>query len=281
MPDQAAMPADGSASAAVHVLSARLAGGSPSDGGQLPGLAEFLAAVPDHRRAQGRRHALATVLALAAAAVAAGRSRWWRSPGGPRMRPRACWPASGCAATGAAGAGGAQRDHDPPCPGRHRRDRAGGAAGRLAASPCGRRRGCGRAGVGRGGRQDAARRHPARWPGGAPARGDDQRRAVIAQREAGHKTNEITQVKPLLDLVDLRGAVVTLDALHAQRDTARYLVEDKHADYLFTAVKDNQPRLFDALDALPWAQGPAHAFAPPTLPRSWPACASPSPPCAP
>jgi hypothetical protein len=73
MPDQSAMPADGSASAAVQVLSARrLAGGSPPDGAQLPGLAEFLAAVPDHRRAQGRRHALATVLALAAAAVRAG-----------------------------------------------------------------------------------------------------------------------------------------------------------------------------------------------------------------
>ncbi len=29
-------------------------------------------------------------------------------------------------------------------------------------------------------------------------------------------------------------------------------MEDKHADYIFTAVKDNQPALFDALDALPW-----------------------------
>jgi predicted transposase YbfD/YdcC len=79
---------------------------------------------------------------------------------------------------------------------------------------------------------------------------------VIAQREVGHKTNEITQVRPLLDGLDLRGAVVTLDAMHAQRETARYLVEDKHADYIFTAVKDNQPRLFDALDALPWQSAP-------------------------
>ena len=79
---------------------------------------------------------------------------------------------------------------------------------------------------------------------------------VIAQREVGHKTNEITQVRPLLDPLDLRRSVVTLDALHAQRDTARYLVEEKHADCLFTAVKDNQPRLFDALDALPWQTVP-------------------------
>ncbi len=33
-------------------------------------------------------------------------------------------------------------------------------------------------------------------------------------------------------------------------------MEDKHADYLFTAVKDNQPTLFEALDALPWAGVP-------------------------
>ena len=42
------------------------------------------------------------------------------------------------------------------------------------------------------------------------------------------------------------------DALHVQKETARYVVEDKHADYLFTAVKDNQSGLFAALDALDW-----------------------------
>jgi hypothetical protein len=38
-----------------------------------------------------------------------------------------------------------------------------------------------------------------------------------------------------------------MDALHCQRETARYIMADKHADYSFTAVKDNQPGLFDAL----------------------------------
>ena len=85
-------------------------------------------------------------------------------------------------------------------------------------------------------------------------------RAVLAQRDVDQKTNEITQVKPLLDDVDITGALVTADALHVQKETARYLVEDKHADYLFTAVKDNQPGLFAALDALDWAEhaGRAH-----------------------
>jgi hypothetical protein len=44
--------------------------------------------------------------------------------------------------------------------------------------------------------------------------------------------------------------------MHTQHDTARYIVQDKRADYIFTAVKDNQPSLFDALDALPWHQAP-------------------------
>ena len=82
-------------------------------------------------------------------------------------------------------------------------------------------------------------------------------RAVIAQKDVDVKTNEITQVKPLLDEVDITGALVTADALHVQKHTARYLVADKKADYLFTAVKDNQPGLFAALDALDWQNTPA------------------------
>ena len=81
-------------------------------------------------------------------------------------------------------------------------------------------------------------------------------RAVLAQKDVDQKTNEITQVKPLLDDVDITGALVTADALHMQKETARYIVEDKGADYLFTAVKDNQPSLFAALDALDWENTP-------------------------
>lgn len=81
-------------------------------------------------------------------------------------------------------------------------------------------------------------------------------RVVIAQKDINAKTNEITQVRPLLDDLDIAGALVTADALHVQKDTARYLVQDKQADYLFTAVKDNQPSLFAALDALDWENTP-------------------------
>jgi predicted transposase YbfD/YdcC len=81
-------------------------------------------------------------------------------------------------------------------------------------------------------------------------------RVVLAQKDIDAKTNEITQVKPLLDDVDIAGALVTADALHVQKETARYLVQDKKADYLFTAVKDNQPGVFAALDALDWENTP-------------------------
>ncbi|MCA1673517.1 MAG: ISAs1 family transposase, partial [Actinobacteria bacterium] len=80
--------------------------------------------------------------------------------------------------------------------------------------------------------------------------------AVLAQRDVAHKTNEITQVKPLLAPLNLTGWAVTLDALHCQRETARYLVEDKNAAYVFTAAKDNQPTLLAQLDALPWTTVP-------------------------
>lgn len=65
---------------------------------------------------------------------------------------------------------------------------------------------------------------------------------VIGQMAVEEKTNEIPKLPELLKPVPLQGAVVTADAMHTQHETARYLVEDKHADYLLV-VKDNQPSL--------------------------------------
>ena len=72
---------------------------------------------------------------------------------------------------------------------------------------------------------------------------------VIGQRLVEPTHNEITQFKPLLAPLELTGKVVTADAMHTQREHARFLVEDKHADYLFT-VKGNQPTLLADLKAL-------------------------------
>ena len=73
---------------------------------------------------------------------------------------------------------------------------------------------------------------------------------VLDQRQVDLKHNEITEFQPLLEAQDLAGMVVTADALHTQREHARFLVEDKTADYLFT-VKGNQPSLEAALRATP------------------------------
>ncbi len=77
---------------------------------------------------------------------------------------------------------------------------------------------------------------------------------VLGQVEVGAKSNEIPQFAPLLDTlttagIDLAHPVITADALHTQRAHALYLHE-RGAGFVFTA-KQNQPRLFAALDALP------------------------------
>lgn len=76
-----------------------------------------------------------------------------------------------------------------------------------------------------------------------------QQKMVMAQCQVKSKTNEITTVGPLLNTLNLQGRVVTLDALHTQKDTARYLVEEKDADYLLT-VKDNQSTLKQDIEDL-------------------------------
>jgi DDE_Tnp_1-associated/Transposase DDE domain len=65
---------------------------------------------------------------------------------------------------------------------------------------------------------------------------------VIGQCEVEEKSNEIPAASQLLAPMELGGVTVTADALHTQRELARFLVEQKQADYLFT-VKDNQPQL--------------------------------------
>jgi predicted transposase YbfD/YdcC len=71
---------------------------------------------------------------------------------------------------------------------------------------------------------------------------------VRAQREIDAKTNEIPELAPAIAHLDLIGTVVTLDALHTHTETARHLVEHKHAHYLMI-IKGNQPGLLNAVQA--------------------------------
>lgn len=73
---------------------------------------------------------------------------------------------------------------------------------------------------------------------------------VLAQRQIDGKSNEIPAFAPLLDSIDLTGAVITADALHTQHDHATYLHE-RGAHYL-AVVKRNHPALHEKVRRLPW-----------------------------
>lgn len=80
---------------------------------------------------------------------------------------------------------------------------------------------------------------------------------VLGQNAIEAKSNEIPAVRDLLagfDPADLRGCLITADAMHTQDDTAQAIL-DAGADYVLT-VKANRPKLLKALKALPWAKIP-------------------------
>ena len=64
---------------------------------------------------------------------------------------------------------------------------------------------------------------------------------VLGHLKVADGTNEITTVRELLTWLDLKGCVVTADALHCQTETARLIVE-RGGDYVLP-VKENQPTL--------------------------------------
>jgi len=84
---------------------------------------------------------------------------------------------------------------------------------------------------------------------------------VYNQVAVEDKSNEIPAVKTLLDPLDIDGVLVTADALHTQRETAQYIVQEKGAQYLFT-VKDNQKglrkRIDEALSGHSFSHSPSH-----------------------
>jgi predicted transposase YbfD/YdcC len=63
----------------------------------------------------------------------------------------------------------------------------------------------------------------------------------LGQVAVDEKSNEITAIPRLLELLDLHGALVTIDAMGCQKDIAAKIVAGG-GDYVL-AVKDNQPHL--------------------------------------
>jgi predicted transposase YbfD/YdcC len=253
----------------ISRLADDLAGGRLAAPGPAPDrrdLLGLLAGVSDGRPGQGRDHPVAAVLALAAAALVAGsrsftaiagwaadvpadvREELYRRCGA--ARPEAGPPSNATiwrVVTGADAAASdavtgswlmqrASADGSLACPGHGGDDEAPLVPVRVDGKTV------------RGARNaDGSQVHLLAALAGV-------RGVVAAQAEVGAKTNEIPAIIPLLDGVSLDGAVVTADALHCQRATARYL-HRRGADFILP-VKDNQPGLFDALDALPWHDVP-------------------------
>lgn len=69
---------------------------------------------------------------------------------------------------------------------------------------------------------------------------------VVAQKQIPDKTNEIPEFRKILAPLPLEGRTVTTDAMHTQRDHARFLVEDKGAHFVMI-VKGNQESLYQTL----------------------------------
>jgi predicted transposase YbfD/YdcC len=211
-------------------------------------LLDLLAQVPDPRKRRGRRHALAGLLAVGAAAVIAGARSFaaigqWAADAGPEA----------LAALGA--------DRGPAEESTFRRafalvsadlldcalgawlwTRAAVVGGRMVIAVDGK------AVRGAKGKDGKAPHLVAALAHGIGA--------VLGQFAVDAKSNEIPAVRELLKaFADLAGAVITIDAQHTQSDTAQVIL-GRHADYLMT-VKANMPTLYKQLKKLPWAAVPS------------------------
>lgn len=213
-------------------------------------LVAALKSVPDPRKARGRRYSLQAILMLALTGVMAGARSWtalaqWARDG--QHQVRVCGPSPSlwtfrrvlCAVDVAA------------------------VEAALSAWVLGRRQTAARAEAVTGLRgaervvlacDGKAVRGSRTKTGAATALFsvfEHRHRLVLTQRAIEHG-NEIAAFAATLDtLPDLRGVLVTADALHTQREHADYL-HRRGGHYLFT-VKRNQPTLHAALTGLPWA----------------------------
>lgn len=69
---------------------------------------------------------------------------------------------------------------------------------------------------------------------------------TLSATKINEKSNEIPEAQKVLKGLQLKGSVVTADALNTQKETARVIIEEAHADYCL-AVKSNQKMLYDEI----------------------------------
>jgi predicted transposase YbfD/YdcC len=211
-------------------------------------LFDLLSQVPDPRKRRGRRHALAGLLAVGIAAVIAGSRSFaaigqWAADAGPEVLD-ALGAARGPAEEPAFRRAFALVSADvlDQVLGAWLWTRASRAGGRLVIAAGGK------AVRGAKGRDGKAPHLVAALAHGTGA--------VLGQVAVDAKSSEIPAVRDLLKaFAGLAGAVITIDALHTQSDTAQVILA-RGADYVMT-VKGNMPTLYRQLRKLPWTRVPA------------------------
>jgi predicted transposase YbfD/YdcC len=221
---------------------------SPIPAARSQYLLDLLAQVPDPRKRSGRRHALAGLLAVGIAAVIAGSRSFaaigqWAADAGPEVL------AVLGAARGPAEESTFRRafalvsaDVLDRVLGAWLHTRAMQAGGRLVIAIDGKTV---RGAKSKGGKAPHLVAALAHGIG-----------AVLGQVAVEEKSNEIPAVRDLLTpFASLASAVITIDAMHTQTDTAQVIL-GRGADYVMT-VKGNMPTLYRQLKKLPWAAVPA------------------------
>jgi predicted transposase YbfD/YdcC len=73
-------------------------------------------------------------------------------------------------------------------------------------------------------------------------------RLVLGQIKVDDKSNEIPAIPQLLDLLEISGCIVTIDAMGCQKEIVKKII-DKDADYML-AVKGNQGSLYEDIKEL-------------------------------
>ena len=68
----------------------------------------------------------------------------------------------------------------------------------------------------------------------------------LGQVKVNEKSNEIAAIPELLDLIAVKGCIITIDAMGCQREIAKKIIK-KEADYILM-VKDNQPELKEQVE---------------------------------
>ena len=211
----------------------------------LSSIYEELLRVPDFRRAQGRKHTFASVFAIVIVARLAGfesgigAAQFARALNQTQFESLGAWfnPKT--------------KKYEPPSKSVIYRVRvnADPAAMKTALNRCSMRR----LNIGFALAADGKRL----W--GANRNGDDYfETATLVAHDTGlavashgfhDESGERTAIAALFEEVPIAGHVITVDALHTVRDTARSIVESHNADYLMT-VKANAPETYETLSTI-------------------------------